>query len=210
MNFALMHPRDQIVMLMERIYGYGMTTTSGGNLSVLDDEGSIWITPAGVDRKYMQPEDLVMIEGGKAERGTTPSRSVKLHQRIYELHADIGAVMIAHPPSIMAFAASDAEFDSRTIPESYIVLRDVPELPYGSPFLRVEEMAAALGPRTPVVLVENDCVLTTGENLLQAYDRLEVAEFSAKALIASRALGDLAPISEAQVRELVQAFKLAE
>jgi L-fuculose-phosphate aldolase len=131
-------------------------------------------------------------------------------QRIYELHADIGAVMIAHPPNVMAFAVSDAVFDSRTISESYIVLRDVPELPYGSPFLRVEEMAASLGTRTPVVLVENDCVLTVGANLLQAYDRLEVAEFSAKALIASRSLGSLAPISEAQVHELVRAFKLAE
>ncbi len=168
------------------------------------------ITPYGVDRKYMQPEDLVMIERGHAEHGKTPSRSVKLHQRIYELHVDIGAVMIAHPPNIMAFAVSDATFDSRTIPESHLVLRDVPELAYGSPFLGVEEMSASLGPRTPVVLVENYCVLTVGSSLLQAYDRLEVAEFTAKALIASRSLGSLAPIADAQIKELLRAFKQPE
>ena len=39
------HPKDQIVDFMHRIYGYGMTTTSGGNLSILDNEGNIWISP---------------------------------------------------------------------------------------------------------------------------------------------------------------------
>ena len=31
MKFDLLHPADQLVMMMERIYGYGMTTTSGGD-----------------------------------------------------------------------------------------------------------------------------------------------------------------------------------
>ena len=39
MNFDTLHPADQLVMLMDRIYSYGMTTTSGGNLSILDDNG---------------------------------------------------------------------------------------------------------------------------------------------------------------------------
>ena len=202
--------RAAICGMLHRAYGQRLVTSTEGTFSARTAGNDFLITPYGADRKYVQPEDLVMIAGGRAERGKTPSRSVRLHQRIYELHADIGAVMIAHPPAIMAFAVSDAEFDSRTIPEAYIVLRDIPELPYGSPFLRVEEMAAALGARTPVVLVENDCILTTGAGLLEAYDRLEVAEFSAKALIAARAPGDLAPITEAQVRELARAFKLAE
>lgn len=45
MHFELQHPADQLVMIMDRIYKYGMTTTSGGNLSVRDDNGDIWITP---------------------------------------------------------------------------------------------------------------------------------------------------------------------
>jgi L-fuculose-phosphate aldolase len=28
MRFDLLHPADQIVMIMQRIYAYGMTTTS--------------------------------------------------------------------------------------------------------------------------------------------------------------------------------------
>ena len=40
-----MHPRDEILATMERIYEYRMTTTSGGNLSIREDNGDIWITP---------------------------------------------------------------------------------------------------------------------------------------------------------------------
>jgi L-fuculose-phosphate aldolase len=45
MRFDLLHPREQLVQIMDRIYRYGLTTTSGGNLSVLDDNGDLWITP---------------------------------------------------------------------------------------------------------------------------------------------------------------------
>jgi len=37
------HPSDRLIAAMECIYSYNMTTTSGGNLSSLDEEGSIQI-----------------------------------------------------------------------------------------------------------------------------------------------------------------------
>ena len=50
MNINLMHPRDQIVLMIDRIYSSGLTTTSGGNLSIIDDDKDIWITPSAVDK----------------------------------------------------------------------------------------------------------------------------------------------------------------
>lgn len=59
MKFHLLHPRDQLVTIMNRIYHNGMTTLSGGNLSILDDDGSLWITPRGVDKgKLTESERL--------------------------------------------------------------------------------------------------------------------------------------------------------
>ena len=37
-------------MFMQRIYDKGLTTMSGGNLSIRDTQGNIWITPAGIDK----------------------------------------------------------------------------------------------------------------------------------------------------------------
>ena len=39
MNYAYLHPRDEIALTLSRIYRYKMTTTSGGNLSILDVRG---------------------------------------------------------------------------------------------------------------------------------------------------------------------------
>lgn len=68
--------------------------------------------------------------------------------------------------------------------------------------------AEAFSKQTPVVLVENDCVIVTGSSLLNAFDRLEVAEYSAKAIIAAKDLGKLVTINDKQVAEIELAFKL--
>jgi len=44
MNFSCLHPRDQIVATMERIYRRNMTTTSGGNISIHDENDDKWMT----------------------------------------------------------------------------------------------------------------------------------------------------------------------
>ena len=62
MNIRYIHPADQLVMFMQRIYDKGLTTTSGGNLSILDEEGNIWITPAGVDKGTLNRNDIVCVK----------------------------------------------------------------------------------------------------------------------------------------------------
>ena len=49
-KYEYMHPREQLVTIMRRVYGYGMTTTSGGNISIRDESGDIWITPGARTR----------------------------------------------------------------------------------------------------------------------------------------------------------------
>ena len=98
------------------------------------------------------------------------------------------------------------DLDSRTIPESYIVLRRVQRLRYGLQFHGLEELAAAFTPEQPVALLENDGVLVTGRDVLDAFDKLEVLESTAEALINSRPLGELAPMSDAVIEELERVF----
>jgi L-fuculose-phosphate aldolase len=56
-----MHPRDEIMQTMERIYRYRMTTTSGGNLSIREPDGTVWVTPARVDKGGLRREDMVRV-----------------------------------------------------------------------------------------------------------------------------------------------------
>jgi len=62
--------------------------------------------------------------------------------------------------------------------------------------------------QTPVLLIQNDCVLTVGTSILNTFDRLEVAEFSASSLIDTRSIGSLVPIGENEIADLEVAFLL--
>jgi L-fuculose-phosphate aldolase len=202
--------RKSIISLIHRSYSQNLVTSMEGTFSARVEGGKFIITPWGMDRKYLSEDDLVLIEGDKKESGKQPSRSVNLHREIYEKNPDINAILIAHPPNILAFGISGVKFDSRTIPESYLVLRDVLTLPYGLEFKKRKEglqnIADIICSKVPIVICENDCVIVTGDSLLQSYDRLEVAEFSAKSIIASKAIGEVVPIGKSEITELEKAF----
>jgi len=200
--------RREMCELVKRAYAQRLFTSTQGTFSQRIDAGRFVITPYDMDRKYLEPADLVAIEHGSREAGKQPSRSVQLHQLIYERHPHIQSVIIAHPPNIMAYALTDNPFDSRTIPESYILLRQSPKLPFSSVYEQLEDTAAVFTPDTPIALVENNCVIVAGQSLLNAFDRLEVAEYSAKAMIAARCLGDIIPIDDAKIDDIKQAFHL--
>jgi len=196
--------RKNIISLIHRSYSQNLITSMEGTFSSRVENDKFIITPWGLDRKYLSEEDLVLINGNKREAGKKPSRSVNLHRQIYLKNPAINAILIAHPPNILAFGVSDARFDSRIIPESYLVLKDIQKLPYGD----TPKIAEIISENVPIVICENNCIIVTGNSLLQSYDRLEVAEFSAKSVIASKALGEVVPIGRFEIEELEKAFEM--
>ncbi|MBC8060718.1 MAG: class II aldolase/adducin family protein [Clostridiaceae bacterium] len=194
--------------LIHRAYDQKLFTSTEGTFSRRLQGDSFLITPYDVDRKYIEPEDIVRIDNGQKEAGKMPSRSVLLHKAIYEKHPHINSVIIAHAPNIMAFAVTEIAFDSRTIPESYILLRNIPKVSYGTVFMETEKLAEKFVPSVPIVLVKNDCIIATGSSLINAFDRLEVAEYSAKAIIACKQLGDIVTIDDEKIAALEVAFNL--
>ena len=199
-----------MITLIHRSYKMGLFTATHGTYSVRLSDGSFLITPFGFDRAYLEEDDLVRVKGGMKELGKTPSRAVLLHQKIYEQHPDVGAILLAHPVHAMAFAVTDAAFDARTIPESYILLRDVKTLPYEEIYRAPDKMAAEFDVSHPVAIVENDCVIVTGNSLLQAFDRLEVMELTANSILDSQSLGSIVHISDSEIADLKTAFHLED
>ena len=202
--------RRDMITLIKRSYRQGLFTAHHGTYSVRLSDGSFIITPYGMDRAYLEEDDLVRVKAGMKEVGKIPSRAVTLHDEIYKAHPDISAVLLAHPVHAMAFAVTDTAFDPRTIPESYILLRDVKRMPYGCNYKDPAGTAAYFGVATPAAMFENDCVVVTGGSLLQAFDRLEVMESTAHSIINASAVGDIVHISKAEIEDLKKAFNLVD
>ena len=202
--------RRDMITLIRRSYRQGLFTATHGTYSVKLSDGSFIITPFGMDRAYLEEDNLVRVKGGMKELGKTPSRAVGLHQKIYETNPEIRAVLLAHPVHAMAFAVTDAKFDPRTIPESYILLRDVKRIPYGENYTEQEKTAKTFTDACPAIMVDNDCVIVTGESLLKAFDRLEVMESTAHSIINSAAIGNIVHITQEEVEDLKVAFNLKD
>ena len=202
--------RRDMITLIHRSYQMGLFTATHGTYSVRLADGSFVITPFNYDRAYLEEDDLVRVKAGMKELGKTPSRAVHLHEKIYETHPDIQAILLAHPVHAMAFAVTDAAFDARTIPESYILLRDVKKIPYEEIYTNPDQMAKEFVPSCPAVMVENDCVIVTGSSLLQAFDRLEVMESTAHSIISAQEIGPIVHITDPEIEEIKEAFHLQD
>lgn len=202
--------RRDMITLIRRSYRQHLFVSTQGTYSMRLSDGSFIITPYGMDRDYLEESDLVLVKNGMKERGKIPSRSVKLHQKIYEQHPDIYSVLGANPTHAMAFAITDAAFDPRTIPESYIMLRQIEKVPFSSIYLKQDEVAAKFSAKTPVLICENNQILATGSSLLNAFDRLEVTEATAHSILLAQSVGPVVHITPEEVDDIDKAFNLTD
>ncbi|MFV0470808.1 MAG: class II aldolase/adducin family protein [Paludibacteraceae bacterium] len=199
--------RTNMVNIIRRACNQGLMISTYGTVSVRWRNNDFLITPRDVARWDIMPEDIVQIRNGMSEAGKTPSRSVALHQRIYQLNPHINSIICTQPVNLMAHAVSGKKFDVRTIPESWIFLQDVPSIPFSLIYNDIDETAKMFNDNR-VILVENDSVFVTGDKLLNTFDYLEVAEFSANSLVMATSIGELQPMGDKEIDELRVAFNV--
>lgn len=105
MKFDHLHPADQICQIMKRIYDRKETTVSGGNLSIRDEEGHIWISPSGGDKGNLQRDDVLEVLQDGTVIGTKPaSLETPIHQAVLAARPDFKAVLHAHSPAAVALS----------------------------------------------------------------------------------------------------------
>ena len=201
--------RSEICSIVRRACSLGLMCSSYGTASVRWKGNDFLITPSNVQRWDMEPSDIVQVKDGKVEVGKIASRSMALHYEIYRRNPRINSIILTQSPALMGYCTSDAPFNVRTIPESWILLQDVPKFPFASQYNEIVALAQEVG-KTPCVLIDNDSVLVTGDKLINTFDRLEVADFAARSLILAAPLGKLNPIGDEEIEELRVAFHVGE
>ncbi|MFZ5832906.1 MAG: class II aldolase/adducin family protein [Planctomycetota bacterium] len=198
--------RRQICSFLQRGYRNRLMISTQGSFSARVDDRSFVITPYRLDRHTLRPEDIVLVQRGQREAGKNPSRAALLHQAIYDRRPEVGAVANAYPVNATAFSVTRAPLNTRTIPESYLLLRDVHRFAFGRQFRDAAALADELSLERPVALVDNDGALVCGRDVLDAFDRLEVLESTAETLINGRFVAEARPMSEEVIADLAAAF----
>jgi L-fuculose-phosphate aldolase len=198
--------RRELCKFIGRAYDKQFILSGNGTFSCRLSDGSVLITPNGMDRQSLREDDLVLIANGKREAGKIPSVTLKRHLAIYENNPEVKSVIEAVPTCSMAYAVTDRTMDLRVLPETYISLRDVRKYPLLSD---EKEIARDITVKTPLAVIENECIIAVGTSLLGAFDKLEMMENSAKIFRDALIFGEKPlGISAEAFGELERAFNL--
>jgi len=203
---CIMKEKQAVADCMNRLYTRGLTTTSGGNISLRVNDELALLTPSATDKGNMRCDQIAEIglDGTNHTPHLKPSIETGMHLEIFRRHPHIKAIVHAHPPCASSFTAVAQPINVRLIAESYAILGEPAFAPYalqGTPEL-AEKVAGCLDTRTFCVLMQNHGVLAVGDTLLQAFDRIEVLENTAKINLFARLLGGANELDHRQLREL--------
>lgn len=194
-NFLMKNDEAEIVKACQRLYGRNMLAAADGNVSVRLDDQTILITPSGIAKAFMAPEDMAVITlDGKIIKGT-PSAERAMHLEIYRTCPQAKAVVHAHPPHAIAWSVGRpdlAELPSDCLPEVILAMGRLPIVPYARP--TTDNMGAVLRPYLPLhraLILARHGAVCWGETLDEAVNGMERVEHSSQILWLARHLGEL-------------------
>ena len=199
-----MHPAEQIAIIIGRIYRSEMTTTSGGNLSIMDENGDMWITPAAIDKGSLTPADIMCVKADGTIVGPhRPSSEYPFHKAIYKMNPHIHSVIHAHPPGLVTFSMVHQVPDTSIIPQARATCGPVGFAEYalpGSELLGKKIVAEfKKNPDYKAVIMENHGVVVAGDDIADAYQRFETLELCARTILNAKTLGEPKYLSEEQI-----------
>jgi L-fuculose-phosphate aldolase len=197
--------RADLVRFGRLLLEAGFCPATSGNLSVRLDPWRILITPTGVSKGDMKPEDMAVISpDGHHRFGRRNASSEKeMHLQIYRLRPDVNAVVHAHPPKATAFACAGIALDQPIASEFSQALGSVPLARYGTP--GTPDVAAALAylvPHHGAILMGNHGVVAYGKDLFEAHGRMELVEHFAEIVLGTLVAGRQNLLSPEDLRRL--------
>ena len=198
--------RAEIVEVGKRLYDRGYIASNDGNVSVRLDDDSVIITPTGISKGFMKPEDLIIIDmnGNLLEGKGLPSSESHMHIGVYKDRPDVKSVCHAHPPYATGFAVAGIPLDKMALPEVIISLGTVPVVEYGE--TGTTELYQSISKYVrdyDALLLANHGALTVGNSVLNAYHKMETLEHAAEIRFIAQQLGRVNTLTEKQVAQLI-------
>jgi L-fuculose-phosphate aldolase len=197
--------REEIVLICRRAYERGLIMSNDGNVSVRLDERRILITPSGLNKGFLSPENVVAVELDNIapEGKLPPSTETLMHVRAYESRADVRAVIHAHPPYCTGMSIAGICLKTEILPEAVLTLGKIPTVPYALP--GTEALADSINPdinKYDAVILDHHGVLIVGPDLTHAYDILERVEHVAKVQFIAEQLGGAKELPDCEISKL--------
>jgi L-fuculose-phosphate aldolase len=199
--------RDEICQVGRRLYQRGLIAAGDGNISARLADDAVLITPAGLCKGELTPDDLVVVamDGRllRAAPGRRQSSEQLLHLHAYSRRPDVRAVVHAHPPTAVALTLAGVSMAEPLLPEALLALGPVPTAPYAR--TGTVELALAID----AVVADHDAMLlshhgglTLADTPTAAYFLMEQVEHCARIIHAAHLLGPIQRLPAERAEEL--------
>jgi len=187
-------------------YERHLMTSNDGNISARMENGHVLITPSGISKGRLNPDDMLVVDldgnilSSRADR--KPSSETPMHLEVYRHRGDVRAVMHAHPIFATTLMVAGLEFPVDVLPEVLLTLGDVPITDYATP--SSHEDAEVIRPFIKdhnAMLLRQHGSLTYGKNLEEALIHLERIEHVSEIYWRAKMLGEVKRVpTEAQAK----------
>ena len=200
--------KKQIVEICIRLHSRNMLAAADGNISFKISDEEILITPSGIAKAFMDPEQMAVINLKGDVLAGVPSSEKLMHLEVFRRCPSARAVIHAHPPTAIAWSVARPELKklpSDSLSEVILATGDIPFVPYARP--GSENMGAVLVPFLPkhqALILRNHGALCWGADLEEAYRGMERIEHSAQILATAESLGGLKPLAADEIAYLYE------
>lgn len=190
--------RQAICGVCRRLYERGLIAGQDGNVSVRVSDEAVLVTPAGLSKVDLRPEDLVEIglDGIVRFGARRPTSELAVHLRAYAWRADVRAVVHAHPPIATAFSVAGIALETTSLAELRYTVGPIAHVPYGTPGTdAAADMFEPYWASHDAFVMANHGALAVGRTLMEAHQRMESLEHGARVMWSARALGPAHPLT---------------
>ncbi|MGC2693904.1 MAG: class II aldolase/adducin family protein [Desulfobaccales bacterium] len=196
--------KQDIVRVCQMLHRKNYLAATDGNVSVrLGDQ--VLLTPSGVNKGMMAEDQVITVDlEGRLLAGTgRPSSELRMHLLVYELRPEAGAVVHAHLPYATACTLAGISLLEPILPEVVITLKGIPTAAYATP--GTEEVPKAIRDfilEFDAILLSRHGAMTVGHDVMDAYNKMEKLEHTARVVLAARLQGTVSPLSDSEVEKL--------
>lgn len=198
--------KQEMVMICRMMHQKNLIAGMDGNVSVKCDD-HILTTPSGVNKGFLRLDQILAVdwEGRVLEGEGRPTSEIAMHLAVYRLRAEVNAVIHAHPPVITAFSLAGLSMEEFILPEVVLSLGLVPTATYATPTTpEVPASIQGLIQRHDALILERHGALTVGQDLMDAYNKMEKLEHAALVILHALQLGRVRLLPAREVEKLLQ------
>ncbi len=195
----------QIIEVCKKLYEKNFLVACDGNVSIRENDNLIKITPSGVPKYLLKEEQICSIDNEGCNLKGEASSEKLMHLTIYKQQNRARAVVHAHPPCSIALSLARSAWKELplVLPEIVIALGKVPFIEYVQP--GTKQMGESLIPylkESTSFILSHHGVVTWGENLEEAYMKVEWLEHSCKIILMAESIGGVNSLSKKELQKI--------